>query len=415
MADTIQQRKQKLEETITKLDQQIQITTGINKENMDNTTKFNTDMTRWLGLINTQVLSLKPLIGNLQNLIKQLKSESGKVVDTGNDNSEMIRNLQEQLAQKNAEIADLKKQQPEGQQMLTEDMQKKFQEQIADLNTQIQTLQAENRKLATDKQVLDEMVNQSYQAIVRAGQTLGQVQKQQINEEEFKRVLTGIQGEVEQIKTDLTNLLGGPPTGSSSSSSSSSASPAPKPPAAVAPGMRTVGNELAIGQANPPTDEKWLLDEFTQNVLDNAYWKDIPLRQIIKILYGKPAFNKDGVTPSKYRNALVEILRNNVSMNVPKLSRIFQNNRITNLKIDELDGGKRRRKSKKTQKKRNVRKQKGGFEYSGKSKRRRFSVTRSTSKPRSSQPRTSSQPTSSYETQSSVPNYRARGTKKSKM
>jgi hypothetical protein len=74
-------------------------------------------------------------------------------------------------------------------------------------------------------------------------------------------------------------------------------------------------------------------------------------------------------------------------------------------------GGK---KSKKTKNKRKIRKQKGGFEYSGKSKRRRFSVTRSSS-PRSSQSRSSSQ-RSSYETQSIMPpKYRARGTKKSKM
>ena len=75
-------------------------------------------------------------------------------------------------------------------------------------------------------------------------------------------------------------------------------------------------------------------------------------------------------------------------------------------------------KSKKTKKKRIVRKQTGGFEYSGKSKRRRFSVTRSprSSSPRSSSPRSSSQERSTYETQSSVPpKYRARGSKKSKM
>jgi len=382
MADTIQQRKQKLEETISKLDQQIQITTGINKENMDNTTKFNTDMTRWLGLINTQVLSLKPLIGNLQNLIKQLKSESGKVVDTGNDNSEMIRNLQEQLAQKNAEIADLKKQQPEGEQMLREDMQQKiqdYQRQIADLNTQIQTLQAENRKLATDKQVLDEMVNQSYQAIVRAGQTLGQVQKQQINEEEFKKVLTGIHDEVEQIKTDLTNLLGGPPTSSSSSSSAS-------------------GNSSS--QNKIPND--------TQINIDG---KDYKFGYIISELTRKNTQmgNKAG---NKYLLALNNIRIAPTSESIP---RILKLNGIEFTDSGAVKGGKRRRKSKKTQKKRNVRKQKGGFEYSGKSKRRRFSVTRSTSQQRSSQSRNSSQPMSSYETQSSVPNYRARGTKKSKM
>jgi hypothetical protein len=76
-------------------------------------------------------------------------------------------------------------------------------------------------------------------------------------------------------------------------------------------------------------------------------------------------------------------------------------------------GGK---KSKKTKNKRKIRKQKGGFEYSGKSKRRRFSVTRSSSSPRSSQQSRSSSQRSSYETQSSVPTkYKARGTKKSKM
>jgi peptidoglycan hydrolase CwlO-like protein len=74
-------------------------------------------------------------------------------------------------------------------------------------------------------------------------------------------------------------------------------------------------------------------------------------------------------------------------------------------------GGK---KSKKTKKRRKIIKQTGGFEYSGKSKRRRFSVTRSSSQSRSSQ--RSSSPMSSYETQSSVPpKYKARGSKKSKM
>ena len=408
MADNIQQKKQRLEDSIAKLDQQIQITTGINKENMDNTTKFNKDMTRWLGLINTQVLSLKPLIGNLQNLINNLKTASGKVVDTGNSNDEMIRNLQEQLAQKNAEVDNFKRQMPlaENQQMLGEETQQRFQQQlqdyqrqIVDLNNRIQILQEENRKLTTDKQVLDEMVNKSYQAIVRAGQTLGQVQKQQINERDFANTLQGIHAEVEQIKNELATLLGGPPTSSSSSSSSASSSSA---------------------GPNPPRDENFILSQFTPNVLDNAYWKDMPLREIITNLYQRPTVNRDGVTPSKYRNALDEIIGFGNTINVPKLSKIFQNNRITNLKNNELEGGKRSRKFKKTQKKMKVRKQKGGYEYNGKSKRRRFSVTRSTSSPRSSkqrssQPRTSSQPMSSYETQSSVPNYRARGSKKSKM
>jgi predicted nucleic acid-binding Zn-ribbon protein len=101
-------------------------------------------------------------------------------------------------------------------------------------------------------------------------------------------------------------------------------------------------------------------------------------------------------------------------------SKIFTDNRINvsrdgsgKITLSAMSiGG---RKSKKTKKRRRVRKQKGGFEYSGKSKRRRFSATRSSSSPRSSQQR-SSQQSSTYETQSMVPpKYRARGTKKSKM
>jgi predicted nucleic acid-binding Zn-ribbon protein len=80
--------------------------------------------------------------------------------------------------------------------------------------------------------------------------------------------------------------------------------------------------------------------------------------------------------------------------------------------LSQMSGG--GRKSKKTKNKRKIIKQKGGFEYSGKSKRRRFSVTRSSSSPRSSQSRSSQR--SSYETQSIIPpKYKARGSKKSKM
>jgi hypothetical protein len=106
----------------------------------------------------------------------------------------------------------------------------------------------------------------------------------------------------------------------------------------------------------------------------------------------------------------------NTINNASEVPQIFSDNNI-NVASDgsggiTLIGG---RKSKKTKKKRKIRKQKGGFEYSGKSKRRRFSVTRSSSSPRSSQQSRSSQ-RSSYETQSMVPaKYRARGSKKSKM
>jgi hypothetical protein len=118
-----------------------------------------------------------------------------------------------------------------------------------------------------------------------------------------------------------------------------------------------------------------------------------------------------------YSKAYTSLNTINDASEVPK---IFTDNRINvssgvgGIKLSPMSGG--GRKSKKTKNKRKIRKQKGGFEYSGKSKRRRFSVTRSSSSPRSSQQSRSSSQRSSYETQSMVPpKYRARGTKKSKM
>ena len=111
----------------------------------------------------------------------------------------------------------------------------------------------------------------------------------------------------------------------------------------------------------------------------------------------------------------------NTINNASEAPQIFTANKINverdssgKITLSPMSGGGRT--SKKTKNKRKIRKQKGGFEYSGKSKRRRFSVTRSSSSPRSSQQSRSSSQRSSYETQSMVPpKYRARGTKKSKM
>ena len=137
----------------------------------------------------------------------------------------------------------------------------------------------------------------------------------------------------------------------------------------------------------------------------------ISLSDLKKALLIKSKTQTNSINNRYYKayNALVSL--NNVS-DVPQ---IFSDNKI-NVASDGRGGitlspmpigGK---KSKKTKNKRKIRKQKGGFEYSGKSKRRRFSVTRSTSSPRSSSQR------SSYETQSMMPQkYKARGTKKSKM
>ena len=136
-------------------------------------------------------------------------------------------------------------------------------------------------------------------------------------------------------------------------------------------------------------------------------------------------WNKIGISPPKNPygrayNELDEIVKTK-KLTQPMIDEILEKNGITvennNGQIVIKTTSKGGKKSKKTKTKRIVRKQTGGFEYSGKSKRRRFSVTRSprSSSPRSSQ-RSSSQERSTYETQSSVPpKYRARGSKKSKM
>jgi hypothetical protein len=129
--------------------------------------------------------------------------------------------------------------------------------------------------------------------------------------------------------------------------------------------------------------------------------------------------NKGRTQPSitnKYNTANRALNTINDANEVPQ---IFTANKINvtrdssgKIILSQMSGG--GRKSKKTKNKRKIIKQKGGFEYSGKSKRRRFSVTRSTSQSRSSQ--RSSSPMSSYETQSIIPpKYKARGSKKSKM
>jgi predicted nucleic acid-binding Zn-ribbon protein len=130
--------------------------------------------------------------------------------------------------------------------------------------------------------------------------------------------------------------------------------------------------------------------------------------------------NKGRTQPSitnKYNTANRALNTINDANEVPQ---IFTANKINvtrdssgKIILSQMSGG--GRKSKKTKNKRKIIKQTGGFEYSGKSKRRRFSVTRS---PRSSQSRSSqrSSQRSSYETQSIIPpKYRARGSKKSKM
>jgi peptidoglycan hydrolase CwlO-like protein len=154
---------------------------------------------------------------------------------------------------------------------------------------------------------------------------------------------------------------------------------------------------------------------------------EIPYDTLMSILKTQPnpvesgLFNKIGMSTQKnpYITAYNELntISQTKKLTQPMIDEILQRNGITinyengKFEIKTTSGG---RKSKKTKKKRRVRKQKGGFEYSGKSKRRRFSVTRSPSS--SKQSRSSSQERSSYETQSSVPpKYKARGSKKSKM
>jgi hypothetical protein len=123
------------------------------------------------------------------------------------------------------------------------------------------------------------------------------------------------------------------------------------------------------------------------------------------------------VTNSKYSNALNAILALKGRVNSGELTNIFKVNRIADLDEDELEGGKRSkksRKSRKTQKKMRRRRQKGGYTYSDKTKRRRFTTV----SPRSSSPGSySSSPRSSRKTSTTTQsqNYKARGKSKKTM
>jgi chromosome segregation ATPase len=226
----------------------------------------------------------------------------------------LIRSLQEQLAQKNAELTNLKQQMGENQQMFTEEgnsqlqrlqeQKTEYERQIANLNTQIANIQEANRKLQEDGVLLKQMVDKSYQAIGRAGKTLGLVQKQQINEAEFRKLLGDIYREVEQIKTDLNNLLSGASSSTGSSSSSSSS---------------------ATGSSSSSSSKNTGGLPLTTNIIvnfDDGGTETITLGEIIDALTDKDNTSSSG----KYGNIVLEI--NNMN-NVNNIENYLDSQGIT--------------------------------------------------------------------------------------
>lgn len=366
--------------------------------------------------INEKVLRLRDkfnlLKQQLVNLEKTIGEKETGIADVGTacvGLQDEIERLKQQLASSQQQQQDLEQTYNTRFQELTEEKDKMRSEQ-AQLKQTIAQLEELQRSLRAEITALTRRLEELTQNMTRAIEENKQLKDQHLalskKINEIKTQIDGliamdtvkpeeILGLLEQIKKVIDEM-------DKASVSAASVS----------------GNNrgLSVGQQMRRSLDQ-IYGTYNPNTLNAVELGGMTLRQIIGNLYNRQAFNKDGVTSSKYFNALNAILVLKGRVNSAALTQIFRDNRIRDLDEDELEGGKRSkksrksRKSRKTQKKIRRRRQKGGYTYSDKTKRRRFTTV----SPRSSSPRSysSSPRTSTTITQSQ--NYKARGKSKKTM
>lgn len=388
-------------------------------------TTFSKQILPQLKEINTKVLRVRDkfneLNRRLSDLEKQIKEKDSGIADAGT----ACAGLQEEIQRLKTELANSQQQQRDLEQTyntrfqeLTEEKDKMRSEQVQ-LQQTIAQLEEKQRSLQAEINALTQQLEQSRQNMEKMVQENQQLKEQhQALSQKINEIKTQIDGLIamdtvnpeeitallEQIKNVIDEIDKAPGVATSVSASS-------------------ISNETLTGNNSRPSVGQQMgktLDAiygtYNQNTLNNVNSGGMSLRQIIDNLYKRPAFNKDGVTNSKYSNALNAILALKGRVNGGELTNIFKVNRIADLDEDELEGGKRSkksRKSRKTQKKMRRRRQKGGYTYSDKTKRRRFTTV----SPRSSSPGSYSSSRSSRKTSttSHSQNYKARGKSKKTM
>ena len=359
---------------------------------------FSRDVLSELQQINQSIKILagkfNELNGKLAQLQQEIQSKTSQIADAGNNCfglQEEITRLQAEIARLQNELADSKHNAEiykgtVDQNQNKFDIQNKQMEQIIEelkqqltiskresdaYNERYRVLTEENTELKRQQNQLSQTIDNITQQIRNLNVTTDTVKPEQITQllQEINRVIASINNE----SGSSTGFFGNNSSSSSSSSSSSKIDPNTT--------ISFHGDNYKFG---------YIIEQLNKKNIENQ---------------------SNGNANNRYKITLDNI---SLTSNANTIPGILERNGIEFTNGD-IKGGKRRRKSRKTQKKKKARKQKGGYEYSGKSKRRRFSVTRSTSSKRSSSQPMSSSQRSSYETQSSLPNYKARGTKKSKM
>jgi len=332
---------------------------------------------------------LNGLKSHLVDLEGRIKNNEAEIIDKGNnctglkeENERLnaaINDLQSQLSrmketyddqfnQLKSEYEKNKKALEAERDMLKrsyDDVQKRLHDELTNLEKAVR----ENAELKKQQSLLSKEINDIEQKIASLNgldaQTQGDLEAQI---KTIKSILVNLEQDIATITTSSSS------TGSSSTGSSST--------------VQTVGQILIKKPLND------MLAGLSQMMLDRVNWHGMKLREIISNLYSRPAYNNDGVTQSKYYNALNAILRGKGSMNDAELDSILNIYKITDLNKNELEGGKKPRNTRKIIKTKKIkrRRQKGGYTYSDKTKRRTFSSSPRTS---SSSSRRSSSPTSS--------------------
>ncbi len=342
----------------------------INKRLTDVRSKLNQLRTHLLDLEghiktkDTEILDKGTNCAGLQTEIDRLKDELARSQDDSRRFKEEYDAKQNQLVRENTDMTKLIeqfKQRDEETKRIIQQLQKE----LEDEKRRFQGLIKENEDLKQQHSMLSSKIDEITQKLA----TLSSADT--TTPGDVSRLLQQIKDIIDSLEQDVSTSTSSSSTGSSSSSSSK---------------VQTVGDKFAVPLENIIREKinstVWKSTTLTTNVFNGKSFEEL-----LKMLYGKPAMT--GADESKFLKAFKELVNLNAKeVTAFLIGSIFASYKIE-LKGNELEGGKKSRKSRKT-KKIKRRRQKGGFTYSDKTKRRTFS-----SSPRTSSPRTSSRRSSS--------------------
>jgi len=325
------------------------------------------DMNRRLTDVRSNLTTLKSRLVDLEGKIKE--KETG-IADSGTACTGLqdeIQRLKDALNRSQDELRRFKEDSDTKQEENKRQIQQ-LEKQLVDEKARYGDLIKDNEELKRQQVALSNKIDEITQKIASLSSA------DTTTPEDVTRLL-------DQIKDILNNLEKDVSSSASSSASSGTSSSASS--------SQTVGQ--AVGK---PLNT--ILRTWSQPALERVVFNGKTFRELLQILYGKPA--RSGSDESKFLKAFDFLVKmTDKDINSIIIGSIFSPEQFDiKLNVDDLEGGKKSRKPKKTRKTKKIkrRRQKGGFTYSDKTKRRTFSSSPRTSSSSSSSRRSSS-PTSS--------------------